>query len=209
MEAEDRTLHYREKDGLSEEIQLYPLTIALIMVNVAIWLAGHFMPYSILQFGAISPETVFLRHQWYRLISATFLHWNVLQLICNMWALYWLGQIGERNIARWKYLMIYFISGICGALLALGVAQIRGNTGVLTAGSSGAVFGLYGTLLAKAVKRGRDAAAGKLYILSNFAPVLLIVPGLFMHGVSFSCHIGGLISGFLAGLLLIKSKKRN
>lgn len=132
----------------------------------------------------------------WRLFTYMFLHASVLHLLVNMYSLYALGSSLENFIGRWKFTIIYIVSGICGGLLS--AATGSNNVSV---GASGAIFGLagalvyfgyhYRTYLGEAVKR-------------QIIPVILInlLLGFMMTGIDNYGHIGGLVGGILCTMAL-------
>jgi rhomboid protease GluP len=131
-------------------VRAVPVTVALIAANLlvfvlmarvqwATWSLTHTDP---LAWGAnFGPAT--LDGQWWRLVSAAFVHFGLIHVSVNMWALWDVGRLLERVLGRWRYALLYLGAGAVGNLLSLAVL---GNARV-TGGASGAIFGLYGALL--------------------------------------------------------------
>ena len=100
-----------------------PATVALVVVNVIIYAitvaqggAGLGEPGGKLFLdGALIGAAIDLDGQWYRLVTAMFLHASLLHLAFNMLALYWLGSIVEQALGSWRFLALYFVSGIAGS----------------------------------------------------------------------------------------------
>lgn len=131
--------------------------------------------------------------EWYRIITSGFLHYGLLHIALNMWALYIFGRILESAGGRWKFGVIYGVSLIAGAL---GAMILSPND--LTAGASGAIYGLLGALVALHRARGiplRDT--GLITIL-----VLNLVLSFSISGISIGGHLGGLVGGTIAGFVL-------
>lgn len=175
-----------------------PLTWTLIAVNLVVYLVGLVPQLDLMTRGAMSASAVLRQGEWYRLLTSVFLHWNVPHLLCNLWTLYSIGTVVERCTKRWKYGLLYLMSGLCGSLLVLGW-DTWNHTAELTAGASGAIFGLFGVLLALAV-RHKIAGVTKRQIAVDIG--LMLLPGFFSRGISLAAHLGGLAGGFLFGLLL-------
>lgn len=135
-------------------------TTGLIVINVLVFFllslrgdteSGYFM----LQYGAMYEPLVTEGHEYYRLITSLFLHFGIQHLLNNMVMMGALGYQLENEIGRIKFLLIYFISGIGGNLCSLYWNVSHGEQ-VISAGASGAIFGLMGALLyIVAVNRGR------------------------------------------------------
>ena len=134
-----------------------------------------------------------------------FLHIGLFHLICNMYSLYIIGNSVENFFGKWKYLIIYFISGISGSILSLAFSH---NT--ILAGASGAIFGLLGALLYFGYYyRAYLGSAGKNAIIQVILINLLI--GFMVPGISNAAHIGGLVGGILSAMMVgvyDKSSKR-
>lgn len=132
----------------------------------------------------------------YRLVTAGFLHYGVLHLLLNMWVLNIFGREVERLVGRWRFLVLYVLCGVGGTVCALLLAP----EGAL-AGASGSVFGLFGAMLLFLKKLKLNPQQIVLLIVLNFAF------GFFISGntginVSWQGHLGGLITGLLAGGVL-------
>ena len=185
-------------------------TTGLIVINVLVFFllslrgdteSGYFM----LQYGAMYEPLVTEGHEYYRLITSLFLHFGIQHLLNNMVMLGALGYQLENEIGRIKFLLIYFISGIGGNLCSLYWNVSHGEQ-VISAGASGAIFGLMGALLyIVAVNRGRLGRLSGRGMLIMVA--LSLYFGLTSSGVDNSAHIGGLICGILITVLQKKKKR--
>jgi rhomboid protease GluP len=157
------------------------------------------------QLGALSPEEVWLG-EWWRVLSANFLHFGWLHLITNMLGLYFLGQFVELAIGISRYLFIYLISGT-GSMLAFSVLAIKfGDSQQLLVGASAAIMGLVGVIGAMFFRdwrkeKSRTATKRLRFIL--LVIVLQFVFDLTTPKVSFLSHILGLVIGLIAGYLLL------
>jgi len=139
--------------------------------------------------------------QWWRLGSALFLHFGLLHLALNMWALWDGGQWVERMFGHFRFVVIYFVAGLAGNLLSLVIHQGHAVSG----GASGAIFGLYGALLSYLwLERTRIQRAEFrwLFWAAIGFSVVSIVFGLMVPGIDNAAHIGGLIGGLLMGVLI-------
>lgn len=185
-------------------------TTGLMVINVLVFFllslrgdteSGYFM----LQYGAMYEPLVTEGHEYYRLITSLFLHFGIQHLLNNMVMLGALGYQLENEIGRIKFLLIYFISGIGGNLCSLYWNVSHGEQ-VISAGASGAIFGLMGALLyIVAVNRGRLGRLSGRGMLIMVA--LSLYFGLTSSGVDNSAHVGGLICGILITVLLYRRKR--
>ena len=179
------------------------ITNILIVICVLLGIYGYYNPTLMYSFG--NSFLGFKLHQYYRLITAVFLHDNSfiisLHLLFNMYALYVLGNQVETFLGKWKFLTIFLISGVVGSLFS-----ITFNTNVLGIGASGAIFGLMGALIYFGYHY-------RLYlnvvVKSQIIPLVLVnlALGFMSPGIDNFAHIGGLIGGYLATMALGASDK--
>ena len=128
---------------------------------------------------------------YYRLISAAFMHANIAHLIFNMYALWIIGMQLESFIGKWRYLVVYLFSAISGSLLSVIVTP-----DAVSVGASGAIFGLLGALLYFGYHY--RVYLGTV-IKSQIIPLIVInlLLGFMVPGIDNAAHIGGLIGGTL------------
>lgn len=141
---------------------------------------------------------------YYRLLTSTFLHYGIIHLLLNMWALWVVGGALEPLLGRVRFLALYLISGLGGSLAVyltagmdlelFGDRPLFGDLGTLTAGASGAVFGLFGAFYVVLRRMRRDTSGITVLLLINLI-FTLTVPGISVAG-----HLGGLVTGALAAL---------
>lgn len=121
----------------------------------------------------------------YRLVASAFLHFGVLHLLFNMWALYVVGPPLEASLGRLRYTALYALSAVGGAVLVFLLSPVN----VPTAGASGAVFGLFGATFVI----GRRLNLDVRWVVTLIAINLVLT--FTMPGISWQGHIGGLITG--------------
>jgi membrane associated rhomboid family serine protease len=124
----------------------------------------------------------------YRLTSSMFIHYGPLHLLMNMWALWVLGRALEEYLGPWRFALLYLLSGLGGSVAAV-LTQPEG----LTAGASGAVFGLFAALFIALKRLGRDTSSVVPVIVINLF-LTFVIPGISIAG-----HIGGLLIGTIVG----------
>lgn len=157
---------------------------------------------TLLSYGALTKYNVVNLHEYYRLIASAFLHIGFLHLFCNMYALYIIGLQIESFYGHIKYLFIYLFSALAGALLSL----IFTSTYTISAGASGAIFGLLGALAYFGYHY--RAYLGNV-LMKQIVPLILLnlAIGFTIPGINIMDHVGGLFGGFLmANALGIKYK---
>ena len=187
-----------------------PVTMALLAANVLVFLAMLLNGASLwhgnttvpLQWGAnFGPATQ--DGQWWRLGSALFLHFGIIHLMLNMWALWDVGRLIEQLFGRWRFITLYLGSGIIGNLLSL---ALQGNQAV-SGGASGAIFSLYGALVVFLLRERRQVDPGEfrwLFGASSAFIVLALVMGFLVPGIDNGAHFGGLVAGALLSLVLAR-----
>ena len=138
--------------------------------------------------------------QWWRLLTACFLHFGIIHIGFNMYVLYQAGFFTERLFGGVRYLTLYLMAGVGGNLIGLLL-----HPNVVAAGASGAIFGVYGGLLAYLLRyRGvinRQAAQAVSRSVFIFLGYNLFF-GLADRHTDLTAHIGGLVTGFLVGIVL-------
>lgn len=192
--------------------QGYFVTPILLMVNILVFLAMLFSGVHYLQpehqdlldWGAnFRPLT--LEGAWWRLFTACFLHIGIFHLLLNLYALLYIGLMLEPHLGKARFLAAYLIAGIIASLASLGWNDLT-----ISAGASGAIFGMYGVFIAllstnlidKSVRRalGTSIAVFVIYNLMNG-----LNP---KNNIDNAAHIGGLLSGLLIGFAFMPSLKQ-
>ena len=179
------------------------VTTSLIAINVGIYLLqlASGAPISanrgtIWQNGVLYGPAV-ANGDWYRLITAAFLHYGPIHLAMNMLAIWWIGRPLEAYLGPIRYLLLYLVSGLAGSAGALLFSPTT-----LTVGASGAVFGILGAAIV--LERQQT------YVLGGSAITLLVVNLAFtfaVPGISIGGHLGGLAGGALCILALSRFGK--
>ncbi len=169
------------------------VTITLITINVLIYLFMILFNQTdnvINKYAVYGPYIVKFR-EYYRLITGTFIHANIVHLLLNCYSLYVIGTQIESFMGRWKYLVIYFVSALTGSLLSILLSDAA------SIGASGAIFGLMGSLLYFGYHY--RVYLGSV-LKSQIIPLILfnLLIGFITPGIDNFAHIGGLIGGALA-----------
>ena len=182
-----------------------PCTILLAAINVIVFfiLTSQGMTEDglfLLEHGAMYVPRIMEDEEYYRLFSSMFLHFGFEHLMNNMVTLVLLGWNLEIEIGKFKFLVIYSLSGLGGNFLSAWYEVWTADYSI-SAGASGAIFGVIGALLYVAMRnRGRIGDISGRGIV--FMIILSLYYGFTSSGVDNLAHIGGLITGFVLGILL-------
>ncbi len=203
-----------------------PGTYILLAINCAVylWMVLHGVSATdpseraLVHYGANVPYDV-LHGEWYRLLTATFVHVGLLHLGTNMWCLWNLGMLGEPLVGPYGMVAVYMLTGIAGNLLSMGWDVIFSHwyndprfLQIPGAGASGAVFGIAGILIVLLSNRRLPFPWQQLRALRSrvvqFAAINLVIglSTIFINvGVRIdnSAHIGGFLSGLALGVPLL------
>lgn len=201
-----------EQEGIKAEEIFKPkkpiITVSLIIINVIVFILMYIFgkgsqdAFTLIKFGAFQKDLI-LGGEYYRLITSAFLHIGIFHLLFNCYALYVIGRQLESFLGKIKFLIIYLVSALCGSLMSM-IFPIS-----ISAGASGAIFGLLGSLL----YFGYNYRVYLGTVLkSQIIPLILInlIFGFMVSGINNAAHIGGLIGGILITMSLgikYKSKK--
>lgn len=183
------------------------VTYGLMAINVGIYIlmvisgVDFFEPGGgpIVKWGGSFPP-MDLNGDWWRAFTSMFLHFGILHLILNMYALYWAGIFLEPMLGKGRYIVAYLCAGLLASIVSI-VWRI-GGTGV-GAGASGAIFGMFGVFLALMLvntvpKKIKQAMLQSILIFVAFNVFYGFKPG---SGIDNAAHLGGLVSGFIIGCL--------
>ena len=180
------------------------VTMALVAINVGVFLAelalggnagtgtGNWIYDKGVLFGPYVAQG-----DWWRLVTAAFLHYGPLHLAMNMYGLYLAGSLLEQVVGRWRFLLLYLASGVAGSAGALVLDPLAA-----TAGASGAIFGVFGALFVLE-RRRHIATGGQVAGLI----VLNLVFTFAVSGISVGGHIGGLIGGVVLMWVLLHFRR--
>jgi len=168
-------------------------TTMILLVNGILFLADNMGPWKgvVSQWGASMPAML-MDGQWWRLITAGFLHGGVLHILMNSWVLFGLGAEVEQLYGTSRLIVFYFVSTVAGFYAS-------SHFGHFSVGSSAGIFGLIGAMIAFGVTdRSHTGSMVKAYY-SQWLIWCVIIS--FFPGVDFMAHAGGFAGGFVAGYL--------
>ncbi len=172
------------------------VTTTLIAINVGVYLlelllggqlngTGNWLYENGVLFGPLVAEG-----EWWRLVTAAFLHYGVLHLGMNMLVLWFIGPALEEYLGHWRYALLYLVSGLAGSAGAL-----IASPSALTVGASGAIWGIMGAALVLEARRIYVFGGQALGLVVLNLALTFVIPGISIGG-----HIGGLVGGALAAL---------
>lgn len=201
-----------------------PATYLLVGINCAVylWMVLHGVspseptPAQLVHYGANVPILV-LHGQWYRLLTATFVHVGLIHIATNMWCLWNLGLLGEPLLGPMGLIAVYMLTGIAGNLLSMAYNVVdallhHGRMELFVgAGASGAVFGIAGILIVLLSNRKLPIPWYELKRLRRsvvwFAVINLLIGGATILvpvvRIDNFAHLGGFLSGLALGVPLL------
>lgn len=144
---------------------------------------------TLILFGAKDTRYI-LAGQWWRLVTAGFLHGGLLHILMNSWVLFDLGPQAEASFGTNRFLTIYFVSNLTGYLASMYWSPFN-----ISIGASAALCGLIGAMIALGTKE-RHSLAGALRGRYIQWVVILLIFGFVVQGIDNAAHVGGLIGGF-------------
>jgi len=161
-------------------------------------------------YGELRYENV-ISGEYYRMITALFLHGSVTHLAGNMLMLFVMGNVVEKEMGHIKYFILYFGSGLLGAAASLYVQYLRFSSGqevYASIGASGALFGIMGGFL-WVLLRNRGRASGMSFIRVLLLIFYSLYRGLQSTNVDNAAHFGGLFAGFLIAVLIYRKRQQD
>lgn len=189
---------------------LSAVNTVIVLLNVIVFLVTEIRgdtldAYYMYECGAMFGPAIKDEHEFYRLFTSMFLHFGLSHLSGNMIVLLLLGDNLERALGKIRYVLIYILSGLCAGGCSY-IYNIAKGSNAVCAGASGAIFGVIGALLYIVLaNKGKleDLTGTRLLILVGYT----LYTGFTSSGIDNAAHIGGLLAGFLMGVVLYRKKK--
>ena len=161
----------------------------------------------LLSLGALTPSLCTVGHEWWRLLTTAFLHANILHIAMNMFGLAMLGPTVERRLGWARFLVLYLLSGLVGNAVFCLLATMQGANPTVV-GASGCIMGIVGGLGAEALIDWRAGRAPPRRFGLIIVQILFQVAFDMSHpDVAGSAHLGGLFSGFLVALVMMRTPR--
>ena len=202
----ERTKVVRNPTGTPGQASAFPATVALIAINVVVYLVevaggggglGGLSLQRIYDLGGLYGPAV-AGGDWWRLITSGFVHVSLMHIGFNMLLLFFLGRLLEPALGTPRFLLLYFASLLAGSF---GVMLVDPNA--LSAGASGAIFGLAGAAFVIARGRGIDALATEI----GFLIIINLAITFTVSNISIGAHIGGLIGGTICATAIVAGER--
>lgn len=167
----------------------------LLYIIMEIFGNGSTNNITLLKFGA-NLDVLVKNGEYYRLFTSIFLHIGIMHLLCNMYSLYIIGREVESLFGKVKYIIIFILSGIFGSVLSIAFSH-----NVISAGASGAIFGLLGALLYFGMYYRTYLGEA---LVRSIIPILIInlVIGFLSPGIDMAAYIGGFVGGILVSMMV-------
>ena len=197
--------------SIFKPMQGYTITPIIMNLNILVFAVmvisgvNIFIPENeqLLNWGA-NFRPITLDGEWWRLFTCCFLHIGIFHLLMNMYALVSIGILLEPLLGKTRYLVAYIASGIIASL-----SSLAWNEQIISAGASGAIFGMYGVFLALLTTNHIEKAARESMRTSTLIFVGYNLLNGLKPGIDNAAHIGGLLSGMAIGYLFLPSLKQN
>jgi membrane associated rhomboid family serine protease len=180
----------RHRTGVVGGTNPTPVVIVLVVVNVIAFIASGFGSNNAINRYALQPVNIHYFHQYYRLLTAMFLHENFLHIASNMAALLIVGPAVEILLGKTRFVVLYLLAGLGGSVCSY-LLSPASEFGI---GASGAIFGVMGAYVVLARRRHFPLAPVVLLIVLN------LVIG-FAGNIDWRAHIGGIVVGSLLALV--------
>ena len=207
---ERRRPYARAREAFSALVKRCPANLVLIGINIAVFLVLTVMGSTydtefMRAHGAMYAPDVIEKSLYYEIFTSMFLHFGLQHIVDNMLVLFILGDKLEKIVGSWRFLVIYLLSGLCGNILSF-IMQSRSVSPAVSAGASGAIFGVIGAMLYIVIRnKGRIEDVGAVQLLLMLG--VSIFHGLMSIGIDNAAHIGGAASGFILAVILYHKKR--
>lgn len=187
----------------------FPVTMISILICIIVYVYTSMLyglsinAYQGQMAGGFNPALVLDLQQYYRILTANFIHFDLMHIVCNCYALYGLGMILENILKSKKFFIVFFGSMLATTLIpcVLYIFWGVGATSIM-GGISGAIFGIMGALLALGVFFKERYRSIFQQVVSNV--LIMLVISIALPSISLTGHVSGLIGGFVIMTIIIK-----
>lgn len=203
----DKKIH-KEQDKITIRIKKLfgVVTPCIVLLNIIVYIVmvftkNRYEESVVITKLALSLPDVIEKRQFYRIFTAMFVHFSITHILSNMVILLALGARIENMIGKTGYIISYVLCGMVASVASL-ISCYYGNLYDYAGGASGAIFGLMGIMIVIAFAKKGNVSGISLWNLIVLS-VLTILNGYVSEGIDNVAHIGGLIAGVVAGIILI------
>ncbi len=198
---------------IKQTLQNWWVTIGIIAINIIISAFVFFggdtnNPVYMIDCGALYCPAIVEHGEYWRFLSAAFLHFGFMHLFHNMFMFACIGPYLEKAVGHFRFLVLYLLSALAGTVLSFTsmLLEAEGEAGV-SAGASGAIFGVMGGLF-WVVIRNKGKYEGMTLRGFVIMIVLCLYYGIVTAGVDNWAHVGGMLMGFLSAIILYNQHKK-
>ncbi len=191
------------RENFKQYISFYPVVSTLLAINIIVYFITLIpgIGREIFNWGA-SVNILIAYGEWWRVVTSIFLHGSFTHILFNAFSLFVFAPDLERLMGKWRFIIIYFASGLAGNILT----YIVYDPTYASVGASGAIFGVFGAFAALVYYTRNNFPQLKQVIL----PLLIVsvIMTFLSPGINEIAHLGGLATGFVIGLYFFNPKNR-
>lgn len=193
---------FRRTENFKQYTTLYPVVSVIIAINLIIFLLD-FVPAigSLIYENGVFVNFLVANGEIWRIVTAVFLHGGFLHLLFNMFSLFLFGPELEKIVGKARFITIYLIAGIVGNMATFLIQPPY----YASLGASGAIFGIFGAFGALIYYTRRTMPMLRQMILPII--VISVIMTFLQSNVNATAHIGGLVAGFILGLVFLHPKR--
>ncbi|QHS24111.1 rhomboid family intramembrane serine protease [Virgibacillus sp. MSP4-1] len=195
-------------ESFQEFLRFYPVVSVIVAINLGLWLFTEFLPIplfdTIRYLGLGQNGLISAYNEYWRLLTAIFFHFGLMHAIFNSFSLVLFGPALERMLGKFKFILLYVLSGIIGNLATLWLASMN----LTHAGASGAIFGLFGAYLFMVLFR-KDLLDHQSTQIITVIMIIALIMTFLRANINIYAHIFGFIGGFALANILLSNVKRN
>lgn len=188
-------------ENFKQYINAYPIVSCIIAINLFVYIMTLLPGIGdIIFYGGMSINGLIAEGEWWRIITSMFIHSDFMHVLFNMFSLFLFGPELEKIAGKVRFLTIYFIAGLIGEAATF----LLYEPNYASVGASGAIFGIFGAFGAILYHNRHTAPQLRKIIL----PIIIIsvVMTFIQSNVNAASHIGGLVAGFILGLVYFTPK---
>ncbi|MFV0557528.1 MAG: rhomboid family intramembrane serine protease [Enterococcus sp.] len=192
-------MNYQQQMQMKRWLNRPIVTYSFLAIQSAVFIFGFLVPGSLMESsGMMFGPAIAVYHQYWRFVTPIFIHLSLAHFAINSVVLYFLGQQVEAIYGHGRFLILYLLSGIMGNVVSFAFNE----AGVSSAGSSTAIFGIFGAFLILGMHFKRNPGIQAMVRQFSLFVGFSLVFGIFDRTIDMWGHIGGLLGGLLLGNIL-------